>query len=314
MNFYDHHIGDYDQATSHLTACEDGIYSRLIRWYYASEAPLPADIKAIERRVRAHSRDERAAVRTVLEEFFELQDDGYHQARCDEVIAEYRAKEPEREARRQNDAERQRRSRERRKHLFDQLRSHNIVPAFDTKTDELERLLSQALSRVTPTATKRDESRDVTHPVTRDNTATQYPLPTTHTTPSGLVRGSRLSSDWDPGEPGFAFAAQQGLTNGRVQAELAKFRDYWTAKTGAQATKTDWQATWRNWVRKAAENGRQPGAAPGARSFRERDLEVRSAEANAWMGSFAPASQNPPAQGDILDMPGEPDAPRLTRG
>ncbi|WP_313495417.1 YdaU family protein [Pseudoxanthomonas mexicana] len=93
MNYYEHHIGDYDQATAHLTACEDGIYSRMIRWYMASEGPLPADVKAIQRRVRAHTRDEKAAVVTVLREFFELRETGYHQHRCDEEVSRFQDKQ-----------------------------------------------------------------------------------------------------------------------------------------------------------------------------------------------------------------------------
>jgi hypothetical protein len=33
--------------------------------------------------------------------------------------------------------------------------------------------------------------------------------------------------------------------------EAAKFLDYWTAKSGQVATKCDWLATWRNWIRNA---------------------------------------------------------------
>jgi len=36
--------------------------------------------------------------------------------------------------------------------------------------------------------------------------------------------------------------------------EMAKFKDYWSAASGANARKHDWDATWRNWCRKAAEN------------------------------------------------------------
>lgn len=93
MNYYEHHIGDYDQATAHLSAVEDGIYSRLIRWYMASESPLPADLKAVQRRVRAHGKDEREAVQAVLEEFFTLGADGYHQHRCDAEIERYKQKQ-----------------------------------------------------------------------------------------------------------------------------------------------------------------------------------------------------------------------------
>lgn len=92
MNYYEHHIGDFDQATAHLTACEDGIYSRLLRKCYSTEKPLPADLPALQRLVRARTREEKAAVQAMLDEFFELQADGWHQKRCDEEIARYQDK------------------------------------------------------------------------------------------------------------------------------------------------------------------------------------------------------------------------------
>lgn len=80
--------------------------------------------------------------------------------------------------------------------------------------------------------------------------------------PKPAARGIRLPSDWDPGQSGNAFAEQQGLRNGRAVSELAKFRDYWAAQPGQKGVKADWQATWRNWVRKAAESAPR-GAAAG---------------------------------------------------
>lgn len=88
MNFYKHHIGDYDQATRHLSFVEDAAYSRLIRKYYAEERPLPAEIKQVQRLIGARTRDEKEAVETVLNEFFTLEDDGWHNKRCDEEIAQ----------------------------------------------------------------------------------------------------------------------------------------------------------------------------------------------------------------------------------
>lgn len=93
MNYYEHHLGDYAQATSHLSFVEDAAYSRLIRRYYASEKPIPADIAAAQRLVGARSKEERAAVETVLKEFFVLRDDGWHQPRCDAEIARYQDKQ-----------------------------------------------------------------------------------------------------------------------------------------------------------------------------------------------------------------------------
>jgi uncharacterized protein YdaU (DUF1376 family) len=87
MNFYKHHIGDYAQATAHLSFVEDAAYSRMIRKYYAEEKPLPADIRAVQRLIGARSKEEREAVEVVLNEFFELQDDGWHNKRCDEELS-----------------------------------------------------------------------------------------------------------------------------------------------------------------------------------------------------------------------------------
>ena len=92
MNYYEHHIGDYAQATAHLTFVEDAAYSRLIRKYYAEEKPLPADISTIQRLVGARNHAEKSAVKTVLEEFFFLDADGWHNKRADAEIAKYRLK------------------------------------------------------------------------------------------------------------------------------------------------------------------------------------------------------------------------------
>ena len=239
MNYFEHHIGDYDQATAHLTACEDGIYSRLIRWYMASEAPLPGDLKLIQRRVRAHSKDERAAVQTVLDEFFELRDDGYHQHRCDEEIARYQDKQAK--AKRSAEAR------------WSAVRTHSEGNA-------------NASSESMRTHSERNADGMHRAPVPRHQTPdTTLVAKLQGEAPQAARRGSRLPTDWEPGEPGMAFAAKQGLTNGRATAELAKFRDFWTAKTGADATKADWQATWRNWVRRAVETqpqGQQRRAQP----------------------------------------------------
>lgn len=92
MNYFQLHIGDYEKATAHLTAAEDGIYNRLLRRYYDTEQPIPADIKAVQRLVRARSKDEREAVETVLSEFFSITPDGWRHGRCDEEIEAYKAK------------------------------------------------------------------------------------------------------------------------------------------------------------------------------------------------------------------------------
>jgi uncharacterized protein YdaU (DUF1376 family) len=92
VNYVELHIGDYDKNTAHLTACEDGIYGRLLRRYYDTETELPLDLKAVQRLVRARSKEEVAAVAVVLDEFFEKTPTGWRHDRCEAEIAKYREK------------------------------------------------------------------------------------------------------------------------------------------------------------------------------------------------------------------------------
>jgi uncharacterized phage protein (TIGR02220 family) len=80
------------RATSHLSMLEDAAYRRLLDAYYVREAPIPADIKQACRLARASSAPEREAVETVLHEFFELHDEGWHNSRADQEIAFAQAK------------------------------------------------------------------------------------------------------------------------------------------------------------------------------------------------------------------------------
>lgn len=173
MNYYEHHIGDYIKNTAHLSMLEDGCYRRMIDAYYTREAPLPAEKKACYRLVRASSRDEKAAVDVILDEFFILEADGWHQARCDAEIAKFEAKQPAAEEKKENDKERQRRARERRKALFEELSGHGINMPWNATTEQLQ----TELSHVTAEASH----GPVTEPVTRDNTATQTPVPSPQT-------------------------------------------------------------------------------------------------------------------------------------
>ena len=62
------------------------------------------------------------------------------------------------------------------------------------------------------------------------------------------TKGSRLSADWVlPKE--WADWARQERPDLDLRSVGEQFRDYWSAKAGSGATKLDWQATWRNWVR-----------------------------------------------------------------
>ncbi|WP_265280654.1 YdaU family protein [Verminephrobacter aporrectodeae] len=166
MNYYEHHIGDYAEATAHLSFIEDAAYSRLIRKYYAIEKPLPAEIKAVQRIVSARSKDERDAVGAVLEEFFTLQNDGWHNARCDEEIARYKEGASERDQKNAHEKERTRRHREERSRLFAELREFGITPKWDATVTQLREILKRTCN-APETRTGGEQERTCNAPETR---------------------------------------------------------------------------------------------------------------------------------------------------
>ena len=83
--------------------------------------------------------------------------------------------------------------------------------------------------------------------------------------PKPAARGSRLPADWFPDRDGRQLAIDL-LGQASADSEFQKFSDYWLSQPGARGVKADWQATWRNWVRRASENARaSPRGPPGQR-------------------------------------------------
>lgn len=81
MNYYERHLGDYARDTAHLSMLEHGAYSLLMDRYYATEQGIPVD--QAHRVGRAKSKEEKAAVDSVLAEFFTLIDGVWMQGRIE---------------------------------------------------------------------------------------------------------------------------------------------------------------------------------------------------------------------------------------
>jgi len=92
MHYYEHNIGDYRKDTSHLSLLEHGIYRQLIDTYYLSESPLTKDLEKLMRTHSIRSTEEMLSFSNVLNDFFELTEEGYIHKRCDQTIAEYHGK------------------------------------------------------------------------------------------------------------------------------------------------------------------------------------------------------------------------------
>ena len=78
------------------------------------------------------------------------------------------------------------------------------------------------------------------------------------TLPLQSNRGTRLPENWTLPDEWLQWAIDQNLAPlSNLKLEGDRFRDYWWAKAGKDATKRDWFATWRNWTRRAVEITKQ---------------------------------------------------------
>ena len=172
-------------------------------------------------------RDCEAEVATVLAEFFELVEGaGWINRRADEEIV--RCKSKQEQASRAGKASAQRRFNARSTDVQPPI-THDPLPITQERTSTEKSVEGGA-------GGKRAERAD---------------------------RGTRLPADWVPTEDDRAFAAALGVA---VEREAASFRDYWHAKPGADGRKTNWSATWRNWVRRSSERTNGNGTGSRARN------------------------------------------------
>jgi len=90
MHYFQFNIGDYVSHTRHLSPIEDIAYRRLLDAYYLSERPLNSYITVVARQIGMREYEEEVSL--VLNEFFELTDDGWINARADKEIAHFKGK------------------------------------------------------------------------------------------------------------------------------------------------------------------------------------------------------------------------------
>jgi uncharacterized protein YdaU (DUF1376 family) len=205
MNFYPHHIKDFNNSTRHLTRVERSVYRDAIELYYDTESPLVDDIDKLSRRLLVTSDEEKTALRDILNEFFELTKDGYYHDRCDKEIAKYRA---------------------------------------NTSAKARAGIASAAKRKQKSTGVEQ-----VLNTRTTDEQLTSNHKPITNNHIKNIGRGNRLPQDWIVPEDYIKFCHEERPD--LIAEDVAlQFKDYWISVAGAKGVKTDWFATWRNWVRR----------------------------------------------------------------
>lgn len=92
----------------------------------------------------------------------------------------------------------------------------------------------------------------------------------------------RAPESWNPSASVIAVGVEEGLSEERIRRELAVFRDYTFS-----SARSDWDATFRNWLRKAAERKPNRNHADDAVTRAEnakRDQYARIAQTTGFTG------------------------------
>lgn len=66
-------------------------------------------------------------------------------------------------------------------------------------------------------------------------------------------RGTRLPDGWQPARTTANENAEADHDPDWLRRQLDRFRDHWAAQSGTKGVKADWDATWRNWIRRATD-------------------------------------------------------------
>jgi uncharacterized protein YdaU (DUF1376 family) len=204
MHYYQHHIGDFIKATARMTDGQTMAYLRMLWMYYDSERPLPDNSKILSFQLGASQED----VELLLITFFTLEDDGWHQSRCDQEIDAYRSFLDKKSNAGRASAERRKNS----------------------SSTGVEQVLNGCLTAV-------------------QLTTNQQPLTTNQKKKREMQRGTRLHNLFEFPQAWVDFCSQT-RPELNPQETFEQFRDYWVAQPGQKGVKTDWEATWRNWVRR----------------------------------------------------------------
>jgi len=240
-------VGDYLADTTHLTCTEHGAYMLLLMSMWRAGGALPNEPKKLARFARCTA-GQWARMNDTIMAFFEVEG-GFilHSRLAKELTRHSNAVEQRRQA------------------------ASNGGKAKALKNNE------NTLPGASPPLCQPEPEPDTTEAkasyVERE---AQAPAPK----PDKL--GSRLPDSWEPNDADWTRAME--ALGGDIPAvnELDQFRDYWRSVPGAKARKADWDATWRTWIRRAAQTKPTPRKAhePNHRqSFNSRDDRLRAMHA-----------------------------------
>lgn len=109
--------------------------------------------------------------------------------------------------------------------------------------------------------------------------------------PAAHQRGTRLPDDWFLPQHWGQWAMQKfaHFTAEIVRDEADKFANHWRAKTGRDASKRDWYATWQNWCMSDICQRAHPPPSRGSETDYQRSMRERVEQAAGVMAHIVAA-------------------------
>lgn len=86
---------------------------------------------------------------------------------------------------------------------------------------------------------------------------------------SKTSRATELPSDWQPDAKTWALADELGFTAQETWDQLNRMRDWAKNAGGGKGRKSDWNAAFRNWIKRAADDRRNKPQAPRRNSLQD---------------------------------------------
>jgi len=237
--WYPFFVGDYRKDTARLSCEQHGAYRQLLDEYWVT-GPLPDDDVILAQIVGLELRAWRRQ-RPYLERFFIIADGVWRQGRVDRELAAA----AERKAKAGTKAR-----------IAAGVRWGKPDGSVEDATRNAPSML-QAMP---------EDMHEECPPPSPSSGVVAFPespernLPQQRRQASPGQRGSRLKADWTPTSADVAYAMREHeFSQAEINRIAEDYRDYWVAASGQKATKLDWSATWRKWVR--TERERRPKTA-----------------------------------------------------
>lgn len=93
--------------------------------------------------------------------------------------------------------------------------------------------------------------------------------------PRATTKGTRIPDPFTVDEAMKEWAVERNMQPQWVMRQTERFVNYWTALAGAKGVKTDWRATWRNWLLKAQDDAPAAASPVSRNGFAKDDVRAR---------------------------------------